>query len=192
MPDTESRRGGRRGPVVKPALSSRREKGKGPIMWPADKKWTAKRIFVEGCKDRMRTINRKSIYRVVACGVPSGTALDLRRISWIVASVIGRKGTSSSEGNLDLPTTWSNSSCTAFAASGLCNMKTTAHSRVFFTVSIPAEKRSASICCIWRSKEKKIKYSKKCLYYKVNGPITECTQRSKNTFVIINYIHISQ
>lgn len=90
-------------------------------------------------------------YLVVAWVVPRGTMLDHRNTSKIVASVIGRYGMSLRRGILDLPTTWSSSSCTALAASGLCNISTTAHSRVVFTVSIPPENKSPMICCIWRS-----------------------------------------
>lgn len=68
---------------------------------------TVDKLVING-HERTTTIGLnldKTTYCVVACVVPSGTILDLLKISSIVASVTGRNGKSSSAGILDLPTT---------------------------------------------------------------------------------------
>lgn len=100
-------------------------------------------------------------YLVGECVVAKGTILERLIDSKIVDSVMGRYCKSSMDGNLWRPTTWSNSSCTRFMASGLRNIKTLIHNKVVLMVSMPAENKSIITCTICSSVIiKKIKKNK--------------------------------
>lgn len=70
-------------------------------------------------------------------------------------SVYGRFGMSSTLGIRDRPTTLSSSALTLAITSGCRSMNTFIHSRVVFTVSMPAEKRSETTCIICWSEERR-------------------------------------
>lgn len=91
-------------------------------------------------------------YLVGECVVAKGTMLDNLSVSKIVVSVYGRLDMSSIEGRRSRPMTASSSSCTRLFTSGFRNMNTIIHRSDDFMVSIPAEKRSPSICFNCNSK----------------------------------------